>query len=287
MSRFITISPAAVSLLLAACQFDAAPTDPRRPKDPDAASGPKARPAVLATLACGQLLETDVTLDNDLICSGDALTVNADGIRVNLNGHTIRGDGTGNGITVRGRIDVTIHGGTIGGFLSGIFAATSSGVVIKDMGFTENREAVFLNGTKGSTVKANVAWQNTLRGIMLRPTLSGVTSTDNVVVDNILTDNPSGILVFGQSDNTLKGNAISGSTVAAVDLAGGGATGNVVKGNLLGTSAAGIKFGPGWGAGNSVIGNSIQSNTCGLQGATGTNTFKDNVFSANGSDACP
>ncbi|MGH7553303.1 MAG: right-handed parallel beta-helix repeat-containing protein [Longimicrobiales bacterium] len=221
-----------------------------------------------------------------MTCAGDALFVMADGITINLNGHTIAGDGTGIGITLRGRTDVTIKGGTVRNFLTGIFVNTSTGVVIKDNGFTQNREGVFFAGSSGNVVKANVAWENTSRGIMVRPTGTGVISTENEIVDNVLTDNPSGILVFGQPGNTFKGNTISGSTVAALDLTGGGASGNVFKENLLTASAAGIKFGPGW-TGNSFIGNSLLANTCALQGTSAGNTFKDNVFSGNGSNACP
>jgi parallel beta-helix repeat protein len=245
------------------------------------------RPAmsITAAIACGDQITTDLTVENDLTCAGDALVVMADGITLNLNGHTITGDGSGIGIELRGRTDVTIKGGTVRNFLTGIFVNTSTGVVIKDNGFTQNREGVFFAGSSGNVVKGNVAWQNLLRGIMVRPTGTGVQSTDNEFVDNVLTDNPSGILVFGQPGNTYKGNTISGSTVGALDLTGGGATGNLFKENLLTGSAAGIKFGPGY-TGNQFIGNSLVANTCGLQGTTASNTFKDNVFSGNTSDVC-
>jgi parallel beta-helix repeat protein len=170
--------------------------------------------------------------------------------------------------------------------VTGIFLNTSTGVVIKDNAFTENREAVFLAGSSGNVVKSNVAWQNGLRGIMIRPTGTGVVSTENQVVANILTDNPSGILLFGQPGNTLKGNTISGGAVAAIDLTGGGASGNEIKENLLTASAAAIKFGPGW-TGNAFIGNTIRSNSCGLQGSSTDNIFKDNLFSDNVADVCP
>jgi parallel beta-helix repeat protein len=238
-------------------------------------------------VACGDQLDTDVRLEADLTCAGDALFVVADGITINLNGHVITGAGTGVGITVRGRSDVTIHGGTVAHFLTGVFVSQSTGVTVKDCGFTMNREGVFLIGSSGNVVKANVAWQNSLRGIMLRPTAGGIVSTDNMVVSNLLTDNPSGILVFGQSGNTLKGNTIVGSSVGALDLTGGGGTNNEIKENELSSSAAGIKFGPGWSTGNFIIGNTIQTNTCGTSGSGASNTFKDNIFSANGTDICP
>lgn len=189
---------------------------------------------------CATTLVADLKLEEDLNCPGDGLIVGADGVTVDLNGRTIAGSGIGNGITVRGRRGVVIAGGTIRGFVTGVFVGGSSGIVIKDNRFTQNREAVFLNGSNANTVRENVAWQNQLRGIMIRPSLTGVQSTHNVVTENILIDNPSGILVFGQPENTLKENIVTGSTVAGIDLAGPGAPGNLIKENTLTSSAAGI-----------------------------------------------
>ena len=255
------------------------------------ATGPSFRGAsptfvVGETVACGATITADFRLDNDLSCPGDALTIGADDITVDLHGHTISGAGVGVGITIRLRRGVSIKGGTIRGFVTGIFAAQSNDIVIKNGRFTDNREAIFLNGTSGSVVKSNIAWENQLRGIMLRPTASGLVSTDNVVMANELADNPSGILVFGQPGNTLKGNSITRSTVAAIDLTGGGATGPTIKENILTSSAAGIRFGTGW-TGNEVHGNTIAFNVCGLLGPTAGNTIKDNVFTANTTDVCP
>jgi parallel beta-helix repeat protein len=255
-----------------------APTQ-RTPASPNA--------TVSTDAACGASIVEDLRLEEDLTCVGDGLIVNADRVKINLNGHTISGNGTGNGITVRNRTDVSIYGGgTISGFITGILVATSTDVVIKDNGFTANREAIFLNGSSGNTVKNNVAWQNTQRGIMVRPTGAGIISTDNVVMDNVLTANPSGILLFGQPGNMIKANTITGSTVGALDLTGGGASGNVFKNNLLANSAAGIKFGAGW-TGNTFLDNTIQSNTCGTQGPSANNTFIENRFVGNTTDVCP
>ena len=84
----------------------------------------------------------------------------------------------------------------------------------------------------------------------------------------------------------IKANTITGSTVAALDLTGGGASGNVFKNNLLASSAAGIKFGAGW-TGNTFLDNTMQSNTCGTQGTSANNTFIENLFVGNTTDVCP
>ncbi|HSC26264.1 MAG TPA: NosD domain-containing protein [Vicinamibacterales bacterium] len=182
-------------------------------------------------------------------------------------------------------VGVVVAGGTVRGFLTGVMVAASSGILIKGNRFTQNREGVFLNGSSANTVKENVAWQNQLRGIMIRPSLSGVQSTQNLVTENILIDNPSGILLVGQPGNTLKENTIRGSTVAGIDLSGPGASGNLLKESTLAFSAAGVKFSPGW-TGNGIVENRIALNACGVQGPADGNTFKENSFVANGLDSC-
>ena len=277
--RLTTLLLATLPLAAGACDGDRVATEPTPGKS-------AAHPVVSTSAACGASVVTDLRLEADLTCPGDALFVGEDGIRINLQGHTITGSGVGVGITVRGHQDVSISGGTIRNFVTGVFVATSTDVVIKDNGFTQNREGVFLAGASGNTIKHNTAWENTLRGFMIRPTGSGTISTDNVVMDNVVTDNPSGILLFGQPGNTIKANTISGSIVAAIDLTGGGASGNVVKDNLLTGNAAAIRFGAGW-TGNTILANTIQANSCGIQGTSGGNLFKENILSTNTADSCP
>src|SRR4051794_19728420 len=51
-------------------------------------------PASGATLDCGDVLTTDTVLQADLLgCPGNGLVVGADDVTLNLNGHTISGDG--------------------------------------------------------------------------------------------------------------------------------------------------------------------------------------------------
>jgi parallel beta-helix repeat protein len=271
---------AIASFVAGACNSDNTTAPPSR------TARTAASHTIATDVACGATVLTDLRLEKDLTCPSDALIVGADGVKINLNGHTITGAGVGLGITVRNRTNVDIFGGTIRNFLTGIMVATSTDVVIKDNGFTGNREGVFFAGVTGGTIKHNIAWQNSQRGFMIRPTGTGALSTDNIVVDNVITGNPSGILVFGQPGNTIKANVISQSTVGGIDLTGGGASSNIVKDNLLTNNAAGIKFGPGW-TGNDFIANAIQSNTCGIQGTTTGNTFKENEFSGNTTDRCP
>jgi parallel beta-helix repeat protein len=243
---------------------------------------------VVLNAACGDVIVTDLRLESDLTCGGDGLTVTGTDLKINLNGHTIAGSGVGQGIRVTASQGVSIYGGTIRGFLRGIFVVGSTGLEIKDNEFTGNGTAVLLEGSSNNTIKGNVARQNGSRAFMLRPNLAGELSTNNDVVENLLIDNPTGILFVRQPGNTIKGNTISGSSVASIDLAFGGigASGNLIKGNLLMTSGAGIRFGDG-GTGNTILGNTIQENICGFQGPSAGNTLQGNILVGNTADFCP
>jgi parallel beta-helix repeat protein len=229
---------------------------------------------------------TDLRLEDDLNCPAGALTVTGTGVTINLNGHTIAGAGVGNGITVTAADGVAIYGGTISGFFVGTFVNVSTGVVIKEVEYTGNVTAVLLQGSSGNTLKSIIARQNTTRAFMIRPTLTEIPSTDNDVVENQLVDNPTGIFLIRQPGNTIKGNTISGASIAAIDLGFGGASGNIIKGNLLTSSGAGIRFGAGW-TDNTILGNNFVANVCAIQGPFGGNILQGNVLSGNTTDFCP
>lgn len=283
MARSTSCAVASLALLTTACANE--PTAVTQDRDRPVAAA--LRPDVKATtVGCGATLLTDLKLESDLVCPGDAIIVGADGITVDLSGHTISGAGVGVGVTVRARQGVTVRGGQVRGFLTGIFVTQSTDIVISHNELTQTREGIFFAGTTGSVIKNNVVWANQLRGIMIRPTGAGALATDNRIVENVLLDNPSGLLVFGQPGNTFIANHISGSSVAALDLTGGGASGNVFRGNRLSESAAGIKFGPGW-TGNDFFGTTLAGNVCGTQGTATGNTLRGTNFLRNDADSCP
>jgi parallel beta-helix repeat protein len=241
--------------------------------------------ATAATDLCGTPIETNVELQEDLSCAGDGLTIVADGIRLNLNGHTIAGSGSGVGVTVIGRTNVTISGGKITNFTAAVRVNTSTAVVIKSTEFRDNVDGVDLQaGSRGNTIKDNEFYNQRTRGVMLR----GDTH-NNEVKDNTFTGDRVGIFVNGAIDSTVKDNLFSGHSVAGIRV-GPTATGNVIKANAVTSSAVGIDFVPsatGAAVGNTFIENTLALNTCGLKGVYGGNVFKETVFEGNGADVCP
>jgi hypothetical protein len=114
------ISVAVLALVAASCIPVA-----RKPPPPP----PPGPPVVTAT--CGMTITTDVVIGNDLTCSQDALVVGADGITIDLGGHTILGVGSdaNNGVDGGSIFPVatdphtfTVKHGTIAGFANGVSA---------------------------------------------------------------------------------------------------------------------------------------------------------------------
>lgn len=236
------------------------------------------------TTLCGATIVEDLRLDHDLECAAGGLIVGADGIKINLQGHSITGTGTGAGITVIGRTDVSIFGGTIGDFFTGVLINNSADIVVKDAVLNHNVDGVDVQaGSSGITIKASTFMNNTTRGIMLR---GGI--TDNQIKNNTFTANRVGILLFGPTDTIVKDNAIAASLLAGIRV-NFPATGNLVLDNAVSSNPAGIEFlvGPSGGAsGNTFIANAITLNTCGIKGPSSANRFKENQFSGNTSDSC-
>jgi parallel beta-helix repeat protein len=234
---------------------------------------------------CGAIITGDLRLDHDVVCAADGIVIGADGIRIDLNGHTLAGSGAGVGILVTGRTDVTIAGGAVRNFAAAVRLNNSTGIVIRQNEFTDNAEALDLQaGAIGNTVKENVFRDSTMRAIMLRGN-----SRDNDVKNNTFIANRIAILVFGGVENEIKDNLIAENSVAGIRL-NVIATGNVIKSNTIAASAVGVDIlvtPTGSATGNELKGNTLAGNGCGLNGPTTGNTVKDNLFEANVADVCP
>jgi para-nitrobenzyl esterase len=233
---------------------------------------------------CGVTIEADLKLDHHLACSGNGLIVGADGIRIDLNGRTITGSGTGAGIDVAGRSGVTIVNGTIKNFGAGIQVASSTKIVIRGNVLADNTDGIDLQaGSHGNVIIHNTLQNNRSRGIMLR---SGVIG--NYVNENAFTGNRVGILLFGASGTTVQDNDVIGSLLGGIRF-NVLATGNVVSGNKVTSNPAGIEFlvtPTGSAVGNKLAFNTITLNTCGLKGPTQNNVVGNNVLGGNGADRC-
>ena len=65
-------------------------------------------------MQCGDTITQDTTLDSDLLdCPGPAIIVGADGITIDLGGHTVSGQVFGPSVGNSGFDDVTVRNGRL------------------------------------------------------------------------------------------------------------------------------------------------------------------------------
>jgi nitrous oxidase accessory protein NosD len=234
---------------------------------------------------CGATVVADLTLDHDLVCAGTGLVAGADGVRIDLAGHTITGAGVGAGVLIVGRQGVWVTGGQIENFTAGVLVNNSSGVVVKHMTFTGNGEGIDLQaGARGTTIKESAFYNNRARGVMMR-----TNSLDNIVKENAFAGNNLGVALNGTVGATVKENVILSGRAAGVRV-NVPASGNLVAENTVDGNPAGIDFpltGTAWAMNNAFKGNRISNNTCGIKGPTDGNLVSENIFTLNGADICP
>ena len=171
------------------------------------ASGPRASVAVgsvpgersqarVGKVSCGQSLTESTVLENDLVnCVADGLVAGADGITIDLNGHTVDGRTlvTGNGILISGFDGVVVNNGAITGFevgVSVVFGADETRV--RDLRISGDGIG---NGIEAHALRTTVTG-NTVFGRAIGIVVGGTTTT---ATGNTVKDNDTGILVAGSS----------------------------------------------------------------------------------------
>jgi len=202
---------------------------------------------------CGQTITADLELDHDLVCRGPGIRLEANGITLDLNGHSngitldLNGHSiTGSsrslpfvGITIGNQDDVTILGhGTVTNFRTGILIVNSHDIVVKKVEVTGNGVAASANGD--------------------------------------------GIRIINSYDVRLEKNEIEGNGNDGIEVSG--STGVKIVKNDIEENRNGITFSGS--IGNTVEKNEIEENTCGVSGQTLGNTFSKNKFEDNVVDFC-
>ena len=229
-------------------------------------------PALASHVSCGDTITTDTTLDSDLVnCPNNGIVIGADNITLDLNGHTIDGDGTPVATCPEGdRCDVgvanlagydrlTIVGGRIRQFGVGIWVAGGAahnrlhhltvsdnsdfGVIV-----AESTNSVIEKTSMSDGISALIL-ADSRRALVARNSLSGshgyavvlFAVEDSRIQNNKLNGNDHGIAVFdGSSHNTVQRNAVSHSGGSAIDIGGEGVAANHVEHNRLRDNGDGI-----------------------------------------------
>lgn len=213
---------------------------------------------------CGTTVTTDTELQHDLSCAAGGIAVGADGITIDLNGHTIAGsqDPESVGMLILGRTDVLVVGpGTISGFHTGIRIDGSSGVVVDGVTAVSNGaftpsgppfpfsplgDGIVVTMSSEVRLKQNTLAGNGDDGINVHMS-TAVIVTENVVTnnrhDNVRLDLADGNVV---SENLVTADSSSPTfptpTICNIELFG--SKGNVIEENHVVGSIFGIRLNP-------------------------------------------
>jgi len=191
------------------------------------------------TLACGQEITVDTTLEGDIVCTtSPGLIIAADNVTLDLNGFSITGKGTltrgGPGILFRDVKGSTVQKGTIRRFGAGVAVMGGSGNVMQNLTVLDNvggdegdfGDGITISDSKGNRVQGNTVARN---GPYSGISLLGA-STGNEIRENIVTDN-----------NMLPGDPAAGRQDSGIRIEGPGANDNKVIGNTVtGSGGEGI-----------------------------------------------
>ena len=164
-------------------------------------------------LTCGATVTADVVLEADLIgCPGKGLVIGADGVTIDLNGHTIGGSATSmaagdEGVSANRFDGVTVRNGTIRDFFYGVELISSSDNRIEDITFSDNAASVEFVAVHDSVVRANTSTSATFWGVAR---LSN--SNRNVLSNNSSDNSRYGIVVANGEANQVTGNNLDGGT---------------------------------------------------------------------------
>jgi parallel beta-helix repeat protein len=216
-------------------------------------------------IQCGATVTTDTTLDRDLTdCPSNGIVIGADGITLDLNGHTISGDGEpvrrcpreqicDVGVAMDDHAGVTIRGGSVRGF--GIGAGAFRGRNNRFVKLDSSRNQFFgfvIAGSSRTVIRDSSGHDNP------RPDGDGLgvfMSHDLRIVHNSFRNNGQlGIHIERSTKNLVKGNRLSRNGDMGIFLE---ADGNQVRANRSVRDGTGIIVGPG--SRNVIAGNRISS----------------------------
>ena len=160
------------------------------------------------TVACGQVVQGNVTLTANLNCTGDGLIVGDDGTTINLNGFGIFGPGADSskvGIGVS-EDNVAINGpGIISGFQAGILATGAKELTASSLIMQNNQIAAFFTGADLASIQENIIKNNNIA--IASHSTSGLNVETNLMDSNAL----AGVTYVNTDESSVNSNNIQGS----------------------------------------------------------------------------
>ncbi|MEV8632140.1 right-handed parallel beta-helix repeat-containing protein [Streptosporangium sp. NPDC051023] len=245
-------------------------------------AAPSPASASSAEVGCGTVVTSDVTLTEDLNCTpGGALTIGADNVTVDLNGHTISGESS-TGVSVLRHTGVTVRNGTIG---SGVRVDLNSSLTLSRVkltsGATVDRDSsLTVTGTLSSCRVGGLSLSNRSTLTMERCTTYGTivaSDTHNSTVK--WSEIHSALTLSGGGSNAFTGNVFDGAWTTLKD----GSNDNLFADNTFQNSIVAFTAGASQGAPNKVEDNTFKNNDLGMLFGPAFNniSIRDNLFQGN------
>jgi large repetitive protein len=214
-------------------------------------------------LGCGDTITADTTLESDLTgCASNGIVIGADDITLDLNGHTISGDGKpvrrcprrqicDVGIANDGHDGAKVRNGSLHGFATGVLVAGVRDNRLAGLSSSGNQFFGFVIAESARTVLRDSSGND-------NPAPDGdglgvFASHDLRVVNNSFRRNGLGMHLESSTDNLIKGNVVARNSDFGIFLE---ADGNQVRGNRsVRDRVTGIVVGPG--SRNVIAGNRV------------------------------
>jgi parallel beta-helix repeat protein len=215
-----------------------------------AAGARRRAPAASPQPKCGDKITADTTLHHDLIdCTNNGIVIGADGITLDLNGHTIDGDGKllatcprnkicDVGVVSLGHDGVTVVGGSLGEFALGGLVGNASRPHLLGLSSSGNRFA----GAEIFNSPRTLVRDSKFVGNGLHTDQAGLglhDSPDGRFLRNSFGHNGDiGMFVDGSNRNRIEGNVFSRNPEAAILMEEG--SGNEMRRNHLSRNGEGF-----------------------------------------------
>jgi parallel beta-helix repeat protein len=244
---------------------------------------------------CGATITANLVLTGNMACVGTAMVAGANNIVIDLNGFTVSGNGTGDGILVL-RSRVTIRNGKLTGFDNGIrmlgagegtpnenlvsrvtALSNHEGIDLTDADYTTITDSLLQNNTYGVVLGVQSDRNRIVRTRILANALGILIhegSDTNVVAENTIAKNTNGIVLRNSAqDNLVQGNTITGNLEDGVAIKGPTSNRNVVRSNEVSSNGVGVHVC----CGSSLDENQIIANTVVSNAGTGILVFDDHA----------
>jgi parallel beta-helix repeat protein len=256
-----------------------------------------AGPAFATHVSCGDTIITDTTLDSDLVdCPDNGIVIGADDITLDLNGHTIDGDGElredcpedqicDDGVVAVDHAHVTVRNGSLREFALGVLVAGASENRLLDLTVIRNMfPGVVIGESTGTELSRSAVTRNGVdtdeAGVVV------FHASESRIAHNAISDNGDiGVFAEGADDSIFERNELSGNREAAMLFEASSRNmfdRNRVVGNGEGITVAGDE--------NTISHNSVADSVAGVEGgglgifvAAGQDNLVDGNFVARAS----